>query len=102
MTAAIKQAVQDEEMRGNATFFSKLLGEDERISLMDLEYWIDYVQQFGVQEMIPLYDKMGPIEYRNWDVYTLLFSIMFFVMFVWFKVISFCCGMCKGSKKVKV
>ena len=88
-------------MRGNVTFFSMLLGEDERESKMDLEYWIDYVAQSGVKEMIPIYDKMGPIEYRNWDVYTLVFSILFAILYIQFKILSFCCGLCKGSKKVQ-
>jgi hypothetical protein len=32
----------------NVTFNGKLLAEDERLSKMDLEYWIDYVYLFGV------------------------------------------------------
>ena len=48
---------------------------------MDLEYWIDYVYLFGVKELIPQYDKMNPIAYRNWDVYALNWAILFAVLF---------------------
>jgi hypothetical protein len=85
-------------MRANSTFFSRLLAEDERLSRMDLEYWIDYVERFGVKEKIPLYDNMGFIEYRNWDVYAFLFTILFIALLVWIKVLKACCSLCKKSK----
>lgn len=99
VTDAIKRVIEDKEMRGNVTFYSKLLAEDERISLMDLEYFLDYVYQFGAQELIPLYDKMAFVEYRNWDVYTLIFFALLAILYIWFRVLSFCCGLCKSSKK---
>ena len=49
---------------------------------MDLVYWIDYVSQFTVKEMIPLYDKMDPIEYRNIDVYALLVASILIVLYI--------------------
>ena len=30
-------------LHSNITFFGRLLAEDERLSRMDLEYWVDYV-----------------------------------------------------------
>jgi hypothetical protein len=63
----------------NITFHQNLLAKDERISRMDLEYWIDYVYLFGVSDMIPLYDKVDPITFRNWDVYVLGIIILFAV-----------------------
>jgi len=68
---------------------------------MDLNYWIDYVYLFGVKDLIPLYDHMDPVTYRNWDVYCLLWSIAFVVAYLWYKVISFCLSCCRGGAKVK-
>ena len=31
------------DLRSNVTFFGRLLAEDERLSRMDLEYWVDYM-----------------------------------------------------------
>jgi hypothetical protein len=69
---------------------------------MDLEYWVDYVYLFGVKDMIPLYDKMNPIAYRNWDVYLLnfvfgilIFKILSTLMRCWWR----CCS--KKDSKVK-
>ena len=83
------------------TFYSRLLAEDERLSKMDIIYWIDYVYLFGVKDLIPLYDHMNPVMYRNWDVYVLLWSVFFVVLFVWYKVISTCKRTCCGGSKVK-
>ena len=83
------------------TFYSRLLAEDERLSKMDIIYWIDYVYLFGVKDLIPLYDHMNPVMYRNWDVYVLLWSIFFGVLFFWYKVLSSCKKMCCGGSKVK-
>ena len=72
---------------------------------MDLEYWVDYVSLFGVKEMIPLYDKMNPITYRNWDVYMLTFSVIFIVLYLVSKVVLGALRMirrcCYGGSKVK-
>jgi len=62
---------------------------------MDLEYWLDYIQLFGVKELIPLYDHMDPITYRNWDVYALNWAIFAVVLYVLPKL--FCC--CAKPKK---
>lgn len=78
-------------MGKNITFHQNLLAKDERISKMDLEYWIDYVYLFGVSDMIPLYDKVDPITFRNWDVYVLSAIILFIVFQV---VYTICCCRC--------
>ena len=90
------------------TFFSRLLAEDERLSKMDLEYWVDYVQLFGVKDMIPLYDHLDPIRFRNWDVYIFLWSIAAFVFYMFIKFLSLvkyviCCKfLAKTPEKTKV
>lgn len=83
------------DMLGNITFHQKVLEEDERISKMDLEYWIDYVYLFGVDDMIPLYDKVDPITFRNYDVYFILWVILFVSLYVGYTV---CCCRCKCLK----
>ena len=93
------------DQRSNVTFFSRLLVDDERISLMDLEYWVDYMYLFGVKDMIPLYDHMDFISYRNWDVYVFLWSLLFFILFIFFKIFQciryvVCCRFL--NKKAKV
>lgn len=87
-------------MNKEVTFYYRLLAEDERLSKMDLNYWIDYVYLFGVKDLIPLYDHMDPITYRNWDVYCLLWTVAFVSLFVWYKLISICCSCCRGGSKV--
>ena len=86
----------------NIKFFSHLLHDDQRISKMDLEYWIDYVYLFGVKELIPLYDKMDIITYHNWDVYILNWSLFFAVLFIVRKCLSCCCGGRKADEQAKV
>lgn len=85
----------------NVTFYSLLLSDDERLSRMDLQYWVDYVYLFGVKELIPLYDHMNPIVYRNWDVYILLWSIFFFILYIDYKLLKCCCSLCSKKNKVK-
>ena len=80
----------------NVTFNGRLLAEDERISKMDLEYWIDYVYLFGVSDFIPLYDKLDFITFRNWDVYALYILILVLFFYFW---INFCS--CIFRKKQK-
>merc|ERR1719240_1905392 len=80
LTPMLDASQANSEMQGNITFHQKILSEDERISKMDLEYWVDYVYLFGVSDMIPLYDKVDPITYRNWDVYALGAVILFLLL----------------------
>ena len=100
-TGFFKAWMEYPEMKKNVDFYQHLLEDDERKSKMDLEYWIDYVQLFGVKEMIPLYDHMDPVTYRNWDVYCLNFTILGCTILFWKTVIGFCCRKCcgKGDKK---
>jgi hypothetical protein len=72
--------------------------EDEKKSKMDLNYWLDYVVKFGVKDLIPVYDKMGVIEYRNWDVYAMIGFVVAVILWSILQVFKLCCG----KKKVKV
>lgn len=94
MDVDFKQTVSD-----NVYFYGKLLSEDERISKMDLEYWVDYVYLFGVSDFIPLYDKMNPIVYRNWDVYAIYWVVAFGCLFFWYTMCKCCCKLCGSSQK---
>lgn len=62
---------------------------------------MDLVYLFGVEEMIPLYDKMSFLTYRNWDVYLLLWGSFSLVLFGCCKTLSCLCRCC-GSRKTKV
>jgi len=65
-----------------------------------MNYWLDYVVKFGVKDLIPVYDKMGVIEYRNWDVYAMLFFVV--AVAIWSILQVFKLVLCCGKKKVKV
>ena len=55
-------------------FYSDIL-QEERNSKMDMEYWIDYLHEFGVSHKIPLYDHMSFFKYNNLGVWCLVFLI---------------------------
>ena len=78
-----------------------MLSEDERISKMDLEYWIDYVYLFGVDDFIPLYDKLDFITFRNWDVYAIYLLIVCLFFYTVSLVYSFCKRLSKKVEKEK-
>ena len=78
-----------------------MLSEDERISKMDLEYWIDYVYLFGVEDFIPLYDKLDFITFRNWDVYAIYLLIIFSFFYIVLKLCSICKRFTKKVEKEK-
>jgi hypothetical protein len=44
---------------------------------MDLNYWLDYVMQFGVEHKIPAYDNMSFVKYYNLDL------LAFAVLLMW-------------------
>ena len=52
--------------------------------------------------MIPLYDHMDPITYRNWDVYVFLWSMLFLILFIFYKILCCCkyiiCCKCLAAK----
>lgn len=68
---------------------------------MDLEYWVDYVYLFGVSDMIPLYDKVDPITYRNYDVYAILWGVFFVVLYIILSICSCCRKCCRSKTKVE-
>lgn len=71
--------LKDDSLFKNAEFYHKLLVEERR-SKMDINYWLDYIVKFGVKDLIPKYDHMSAIEFRNLDVYLLLWSAAFIVL----------------------
>ena len=75
-----------------------MISEDQRASKKDLFYWIDYVYLFGVTDLIPAYDKMDPIKFRNLDVNAFIFAILGLLLFIVYSIIKCCCC---SSKKVK-
>jgi hypothetical protein len=80
------------------SFIGKLLSEDERISKKNLSYWIDYIYLFGVADLIPAYDQMDPIKFRNLDVNAFIFSILGLILYIVYVTLKCCCC---SSKKVK-
>lgn len=68
---------------------------DEAQSKMDLEYWIDYLAEFGVEMKIPLYDHMSFIRYHNLEVW----ALVAFGMYLAYKSTCFCCGLCCCKSK---
>ena len=66
---------------------------------MDMEYWIDYLYEFGVSHKIPLYDHMSFFKYNNLDVWSLLFLIIYIPYLICSYV---CCGLCCKKSEAKV
>ena len=50
---------------------------DKKTDKMDLNYWLDYVMQFGVEHKIPAYDNMSFVKYYNLDL------LAFAVLLMW-------------------
>ena len=106
-TPAVETLVNLDKQRGkdiqsNVTFYYHLLADDERLSKMDLEYWMDYLYLFGVKDIIPLYDKASILTYRNWDVYALLWAIFIGILFIDYYILSCCIKCCRRASKAKV
>ena len=55
---------------------------------MDLHYWIDYVVLFGVEDLIPLYDGVDFITYRNLDVWAIYILLGVAVAYLFGKCIK--------------
>ena len=81
------------------TFYYHLLADDERLSKMDLEYWLDYLYLFGVKDIIPLYDKGSIWTYHNWDVYIFFWTVFAIILYLNLKMLSFCCKLCRKKEK---
>lgn len=60
-----------EASRKRISFYKALL-QDERENMLDIEYWIEYVNKFDVGHTMPLYDKLGYVYYYNIDIYALV------------------------------
>ena len=99
LKATISKVLADQSMFKNVAFYHNLL-EDQKKSKMDMNYWLDYVVKFGVKDLIPVYDNMGIIEYRNWDVYAMLFFVVAVIVWTIFQILKLV--LCCGKKKVKV
>ena len=82
----------------NVQWYKELL-QDKRTDKMDLNYWIDYVKQFGVDHKIPAYDNMSFIKWYNLD----LISAAVLVIYSLFSVVwwSLTCW-CSRAEKEKV
>ena len=62
-------------MRRRVSFYHELL-QEQASSSKDLEYWLDYVVEFGVDHLIPEYDGMSVFEYNNGQIWC-LFAALF-------------------------
>ncbi len=60
----------------NVQWYKDLL-LDKKTDKMDLNYWLDYVVQFGVEHKIPAYDNMSFVKYYNLDL------LAFAVLLMW-------------------
>ena len=89
-----------EETFTRVQFYSDLL-QDERASSIDLEYWIDYIHEFGVEHKIPLYDHMSFIKYHNIDLWSLVALILYTLWYITSSCCVYCCCRSKDGAKVK-
>lgn len=89
-----------EETFGRVKFYSDLL-QDERASSIDLEYWIDYIHEFGVEHKIPLYDHMSFIKYHNIDLWSAVALVLYIIWYLISSCVVCCCCSKKAAEKDK-
>ena len=66
---------------------------------MNLEYWVEYVAEFGISHKIPPYDKMGVIKHYNLDLIAIFLVVAIVIIYIALKIVVCCC--CNSKKKVK-
>jgi len=76
------------------SFYHELLQEQAQSS-KNLEYWLDYVHEFGVDHLIPAYEGMTVFEYNNGEVWCLLFAIAVVPILS----LLACCNLCNNGAK---
>lgn len=64
-----------QEVRGRVAFYSHILLAQAESS-QDLEYWLDYITEFGTAHLMPVYDTMSVFEYNNFEVWALLLALI--------------------------
>ena len=64
---------------------------------MDIEYWIDYLEKFGVSHKIPLYDNMSTFKYYNMEIWIPVSLVILLICYLIRKCFRCICG---SSKKV--
>ena len=64
-----------------------------------MQYWIDYVHQFGVDHKVPLYDHMSFIKYHNIDVWGAAFLILYIAFNIIYYIFACICGLCCKKKE---
>mmetsp|Transcript_22608 Transcript_22608/g.21777 ORF Transcript_22608/g.21777 Transcript_22608/m.21777 type:complete len:118 (-) Transcript_22608:39-392(-) len=72
----------------NIKVVQELLLEEEFENTENLEYWIDYIHEFGIDHKIPRYDHMGFLQYHNLDLLALLIVVMLLLL----KMVGWCLG----------
>ena len=83
-----KEAEATKEMLEKIEFYHDIL-EDEEESKMDIQYWIDYVNNFGIGHKIPLYDHMSFIKYHNGELWGFIGLCIYIVLLVIFLVLKY-------------
>ena len=86
-------------------FYRQILLQAENEDKTDLNYWMHYVNLFGVENKIPVYDKMHWFSYYNLDL-VCLWLASFFMFFKVLQIIG-CVrkedsSHCHEPEKVKV
>jgi hypothetical protein len=96
-----KNVPELEEMLEKAEFYSELL-QFEAESTIDIEYWIDYLYEFGIEHKIPLYDHMSFFKYHNLDLWIPLFLVLYCVYWAITSLCACCCRKLCCPKPSKV
>lgn len=81
-------------MQANVDWYNSILDEKENEDKMDLEYWVDYVHQFGVDHKIPPYDNMSTFVWFNMDLVAIGLCLIYacYRLVKWWISIACCCG----------
>jgi len=65
--------------------FTEVL-QSQRESKKDLEFWIDYVVEFGISHKIPNYDKMSLVTYYNLDIFLITIVLALILATIAYKI----------------
>lgn len=65
-----------------------------------MEYWIDYVVEFGISHKIPNYDKMSLITYYNLDIFVVTVILALILATIAYKIAKslFACALKRYQK----
>ena len=71
-----------------------MLHEQRELSGESFEYWIEYLLEFGVEDLIPANDKLTFFQYHNLDLFLIVFGGVYTVLYLVRKIVGYTCYQC--------